>query len=159
MMKRISLLLTFLISFTVFAQKTTTKVFDNPNYSISVPEIWKVMNTEDIVNIFPDNQVGAITISEYHGLALPKSETKKFILALYHSTDEEDKIKSRNGKKGYTEYNYEYFDEKEKLYWITKVFQKEKDLYLITINCKQKYWNGNYMSLFNETFNSFKIKK
>lgn len=159
MTKRIALLLTFLISFIVFAQKTATKVYDNPNYSISFPEIWKVMNSGEIVNIFPDNQVGAVTISEYHNLDLPKNETKKFILALYQSTDEESKIKSRNGKKGYTEYHYEYFDEKEKLYWITKVFQKEKELYLITINCKQKYWNGNYMTLFNDTFNSFKIKK
>jgi hypothetical protein len=159
MTKRISLLLTFLIGFICLAQKTATKVYDNPNYSISVPEIWKIMNNEEIVNIFPDNQVGAITISEYHDLDLPKNETKKFILALYQSMDDESKIKSRNGKKGYTEYNYEYFDEKEKLYWITKVFQKEKDLYLITINCQQKYWNGNYMTLFNDTFNSFKIKK
>ncbi|GAB0157172.1 hypothetical protein CHRYSEOSP005_24420 [Chryseobacterium sp. Alg-005] len=159
MMKRISLLLAFLISSIVFAQKIATKVFDRPTYSILVPEIWKVMDNNEIVNIFPDNQIGAITISEYHDLALPESETKKFILALYRSTDEESKIKSRSGKKGYTEYSYEYFDEKEKLYWTTKVFQKEKDLYLITINCKEKYWNGNYMSLFNETFNSFKIKK
>ncbi|WP_449398741.1 hypothetical protein [Chryseobacterium wanjuense] len=41
------------------------------------------------------------------------------------------------------------------MFWITKVFQKDKDLFLISINCGQKYWNGNYMKLFNEAFDSF----
>lgn len=159
MMKKAIFLFVIVLSHLSFAQKTATKVYDSPNYSITLPEIWKVMNDGDIVNIFPDNQVGAITISEYHDLHLPKEETKKFILALYKSSDEESKVKSKNGRKGYTEYNYEYFDEKEKLFWMTKVYQKDKDLYLITINCEQKYWNGNYMKLFNETFDNFKIKK
>lgn len=156
-MKKAILIATFLLGFFSFAQKQ--QVYENSNYSISYPDSWKVMNESDIVNIFPTNEIGAITISEYHDLELPKTETKKFILALYQSSDDENKIKNKKGKKGYTEYFYEYFDEKDKLFWITKVFQKDKDLYLISINCGQKYWNGNYMTLFNDTFNSFKIKK
>ncbi|WP_415326595.1 hypothetical protein [Chryseobacterium sp. MMS23-Vi53] len=159
MMKKIILALSFFVGCFSFAQGVPTKVYENPNYSITVPEVWKVTNDEEIINIFPSNQIGAITISEYHDLNLPKTETKKFILALYKSEDDEKKIKSKSGKKGYTEYFYEYFDEKEKLFWITKVFQKDKDLFLVSINCEQKYWNGNYMKLFNETFDSFKIKK
>ncbi len=139
------------------AQKKQT--YENTNYSINYPEGWVAMNNTDIVNIFPTNQIGAVTISEYHDLDLPSTEIKKFILALYKSSDEENKVKSNKNKKGYTEYFYEYFDPKEKLFWITKVFQKDKEIYLIAINCGEKYWNGNYMSLFNETFNSFKIKK
>ncbi|WP_082140603.1 hypothetical protein [Chryseobacterium sp. FH2] len=156
-MKRGILILTFLAGFFSSAQRV--KTYDSSNYSINVPEGWKSTNDSDIVNIFPTSEIGAITISEYHDLELPKEKTKKFILALYHSSDDESKVKSSKGKKGYTEYFYEYFDEKEKLFWITKVFQKDKDLYLVSINCGQKFWNGNYMSLFNETFNSFKIKK
>ncbi|AZA82991.1 hypothetical protein C1637_17375 [Chryseobacterium lactis] len=154
-MKKILLLSAFLTVSLFFAQK----VYDSPNYSINVPEGWKSTNDSDIVNIFPTNEIGAITISEYHDLALPKGEMKKFILALYKSGDEESKIKQSKSKKGYTEYFYEYFDQKEKLFWITRAFQKDKDLYLVSINCGQKFWNGNYMTLFNETFNSFKIKK
>ncbi|WP_288448209.1 hypothetical protein [uncultured Chryseobacterium sp.] len=140
-----------------FAQKA--KVYEKPNYSINVPEGWKSTNDSEIVNIFPTSEIGAITISEYHGLALPKEEMKKFVLDLYKSIDPESKVKESRGKRGYTEYFYEYFDEKGKLFWITKAFQKDKDLYLVTINCGQKFWNGNYMTQFNETFNSFKIKK
>jgi hypothetical protein len=36
------------------------------------------------------------------------------------------KVKESRSKKGYTEYFYEYFDEKEKLFWITRAFQKIK---------------------------------
>lgn len=134
-------------------------LYDSENYSIAMPDTWKATNDVGIVNIFPTNQIGAITISEYADLNLPKEEIKKFILALYKSSDEEKKIKTGSGKKGYTEYNYEFYDEHEKIFWITKVLQKEKKLYLLTINCQQKYWNGNYMKLFNEAFETFKIKK
>ncbi len=158
-MKKTVFLFALIISLSLFGQKSDTKVFESENYSVTMPDTWKATNDEGIVNIFPNNQIGAITISEYHDLELPKSETKKFILALYNSADEEKKIKSNGGKKGFTEYFYEYFDEKENLFWITKVFQKNKDLYIISINCQKKYWNGNYMKVFNETFESFKIKK
>lgn len=157
MKKNILVAFTFLLGVLVWAQKTS--VYEAPNYSIYVPEGWKATNDNDIVNIFPTNEIGAITISEYHDLDIPKEEIKKFILALYQSNDDESKVKISKGKKGYTEYSYEYFDEKEKLFWITRVFQKEKEMFLISINCGQKFWNGNYMNLFNETFNSFKIKK
>lgn len=158
-MKKFLLIISLVTGSLLFAQSVPTKVYENDNYSITLPEGWKVTNDNDIINIFPGNEIGAITISEYHDLNLPKTETKKFILALYKSSDDEKKIKSKSGKKGYTEYFYEYDDEHEKLHWITKVFQKDKDLFLVTINCTQKYWNGNYMKLFNEAFDSFKIKK
>lgn len=158
-MKKFLLIISLVTGSLLFAQSVPTKVYENDNYSITLPEGWKVTNDSDIINIFPGNEIGAITISEYHDLNLPKTETKKFILALYKSSDDEKKIKSKSGKKGYTEYFYEYDDEHEKLHWITRVFQKDKDLFLVTINCTQKYWNGNYMKLFNEAFDSFKIKK
>ena len=158
-MKKIIFIFSVFLSIFSFSQKISTEVYDSENYSITVPDTWKVTNDAGIVNIFPTNQIGAITISEYDDLNLPKEEIKKFILALYKSSDEEKKIKTGKGKKGYTEYDYEFFDENEKIFWITKVFQKDKKLYLITINCQQKYWNGNYMKLFNEAFETFKIKK
>ncbi len=158
-MKRLIAAMLLFTGLLVFSQSVPTKVYEQENYSITLPEGWKVTDDSNIINIFPSNEVGAITISEYHDLNLPKAETKKFILALYKSSDDESRIKSKSGKKGYTEYRYEYFDDQQKLFWITKVLQKDKDLFLVTINCGQKYWNGNYMKLFNEAFDSFKIKK
>lgn len=159
MMKKIIFIVSVFISVLSYSQKISTELYDSENYSIEMPDTWKATNDAGIVNIFPTNQIGAITISEYDDLNLPKEEIKKFILALYKSSDEEKKIKTGSGKKGYTEYNYEFFDEHEKIFWITKLLQKEKKIYLLTINCQQKYWNGNYMKLFNEAFETFKIKK
>ena len=158
-MKKILLFAAFLLSIYSFSQKLGTELYESENYSITMPDTWKATNDEGIVNIFPTNQIGAITISEYHDLELPKAEVKKFILALYNSQDDEKKVKNTGSKKGYSEYQYEYFDEKEKLFWITKLYQKSTDMFLISINCQEKHWNGNYMKVFNEAFESFKIKK
>ena len=158
-MKKIVLITTLLLSVYSYAQKLGTELYESENYSITMPDTWKATNDDGIVNIFPTNEIGAITISEYHDLDLPKTEVKKFILALYNSQDDEKKVKITGSKKGYTEYQYEYFDEKEKLFWFTKLYQKDKNFFLVSINCQQKHWNGNYMKVFNETFESFKIKK
>ncbi|MCX8531091.1 hypothetical protein [Chryseobacterium luquanense] len=158
-MKKTLLIVTFLLSIYSFSQKLGSELYESENYSITVPDTWKATNDEGIVNIFPTNQIGAITISEYHDLELPKTEVKKFILALYNSSDDEKKVKNTGSKKGYSEYEYEYFDEKEKLFWVTKLYQKNTDMFLISINCQEKHWNGNYMKVFNEAFESFKIKK
>ncbi|MCD1116866.1 hypothetical protein [Chryseobacterium turcicum] len=158
-MKKIVLMTTFFLSMYSYAQKLGTELYESENYSITMPDTWKATNDDGIVNIFPTNEIGAITISEYHDLDLPKTEVKKFILALYNSQDDEKKVKITGSKKGYSEYQYEYFDEKEKLFWFTKLYQKDKDFFLVSINCQQKHWNGNYMKVFNETFESFKIKK
>ncbi len=83
----------------VSAQTVPVKTYDNEHYSISYPEGWKLTNDSDIINIFPGNEIGAVTISEYHDLNLPKTETKKFIIDLYKSGDDESKVKSRGSKK------------------------------------------------------------
>lgn len=158
-MKKTFFITAFLFSVFSFSQNLGKELYESENYSIAMPDTWKATNDDGIVNIFPTNEIGAITISEYHDLDLPKTEVKKFILALYNSQDDEKKVKITGTKKGYSEYQYEYFDEKEKLFWFTKLYQKDKNFFLVSINCQQKHWNGNYMKVFNETFESFKIKK
>lgn len=158
-MKKTFFITAFLFSVFSFSQNLGKELYESENYSIAMPDTWKATNDDGIVNIFPTNEIGAITISEYHNLDLPKAEVKKFILALYNSPDDEKKVKNTGSKKGYSEYQYKYFDEKEKLFWITKLYQKDKNMFLVSINCQQKHWNGNYMKVFNETFESFKIKK
>lgn len=158
-MKKFSLFLALLISNAFYSQNFKKEVYDHGNYTINIPDTWKQTEDAGIVNIYPSNEIGAITISEYHDLKIEKDNIKKFVLSLHHSQEDESKVKSSSSKKGYTQYYYEYFDSHQNLYWITKVFQKNEDLYIISINCEKKYWNGNYLNLFNDTFNTFKIKK
>jgi hypothetical protein len=68
------------------------------------------------------------------------------------------KVKESRSKKGYTEYFYEYFDEKKNFSGLPGLFKKIK-ICIWLPSTVAKFWNGNYMTLFNETFNSFKIKK
>jgi hypothetical protein len=96
-MKKIFLAFVLLTGTLLMAQLIPTEVYDHENYSIIYPQGWKVTNDSEIVNT--PSQIGAITISQYHGLNLPKSETKKFILALYKSSDDEKKVISKSGKK------------------------------------------------------------
>lgn len=159
MLKKITILLYLLIHISVFSQNIKKEIYESENYSIEVPDTWKSTNDDGIVNLYPTNEIGAITISEYHDFKLPKTDIKNFILSLTHSQEEEDKVKSSSSKKGYTQYFYENFDEHQNLYWVTKVFHKNNNLYIISINCEKKYWNGNYMKMFIESFDSFKIKK
>ncbi|MGO4710055.1 hypothetical protein AB4Y90_13250 [Chryseobacterium sp. 2TAF14] len=158
-MKKTFFITAFLLSVYSLSQDLGKELYESENYSISKPDTWKATNDDGIVNIFPTNEIGAITISEYHNLDLPKTDIKKFILALYNSADEEKKVKNTGTKKGYSEYQYEYFDDKEKLFWVTKLYQKDQNIFLVSINCQEKHWNGNYMKVFNEAFDSFKIKK
>lgn len=136
----------------------TNQKFETDNFSIKYPDLWQVTNDEGIINVYPDSEIGAITISGYKDLNLDSSQIKNLIISVLGSTEDESKI-SQKTSKGITEYYYQYPDEKTSSYWIAKVLEKENLIYLITINCTDKYWNGNFKNLFLETFNSFKLKK
>lgn len=133
-------------------------VLDTSNFRMEYPEIWKVTNDDGIYNVFPDNEVGAITISGYENTGLPDKEMKKFLLDIYAANQPESVVKSKKIG-GATEYYYEFEDPQSKITVITKLIKKNNLMYIVTINCKTKYWNGQYRSQFLETFNSFKLKK
>lgn len=157
-MKKNLFLILFFVGILSYSQKLTTKDFETPSYSLSIPDTWVTKSDNDIINIFPSSEIGAITISEYEGIALSKVEAKKFILDIQHSKENTNKIKAKSSKKGFTEYHYEFLNEEKKEMWITKLLQKDDHLILMTITCQIKYWNGNYRNQFLESFNSFKIK-
>jgi hypothetical protein len=75
-MKKFFLIISLVTASLFSAQSVPTKVYENDNYSITLPEGWKVTNDSEIINIFPGNEIGAITISEYHDLNLPKKKPK-----------------------------------------------------------------------------------
>ncbi len=144
----------FLLS---FKSADVTQKFETDNFVIEYPDLWRATNDDGIINIFPDNEIGAITISGYRELELNEEQTKMLILDVIGSQESAEKVsvkKIRGGK----EYSYEFVDEKQKAAWKAKVIANDKLLYLVTIFCESKYWNGNYKNLFIESYNSFKIK-
>lgn len=134
------------------------QVLETSNFKMDYPENWKVTNDDGIFNVFPDNEIGAITISGYENLNLPDADVKKFILELNSANQPETAVKSKKVG-GATEYYYDFEDQQSKITVMTKLIKKNNLVYIITLNCKTKYWNGQYRSQFLETYNSFKLKK
>lgn len=157
-MKQFFAIICTVISLVAFGQNGKKSTFEGNFFSISYPADWTLEREGEIVNIFPANEIGAITISGYEGINFDEKQTKQMILDLYKSSDSTDKVQTKK-KNGMTEYYYEYFDDTEKMNWVTKILKKGEELQLITINCEQKFWNGNYRMMFLDSFNSYKPAK
>ena len=143
-----------LLSFKKSTEKTT---FEGEYFSISYPAEWKIENENDIVNIFPANEIGAITISGYEGVELNEEGVKKLMVDITGIADLPNKVTMKN-KGGFEEYYQEYEDRKSNMFWITKVFKKKGDMHVVTMNCDSKYWNGNYRMMFLDAIKSYKPK-
>ena len=157
-MKRILAFTAFLLLLSFTAAQKLSQTYETENFKIQYPDFWKATNDEGIINLFPENQIGAVTISGYDTIDFPLEETPKFILDMYSSEDSASKVQSKTSG-GVSTYYYEYTDDQKKELWMTKVIRKGKLFYILTINIPVKYWSGNYKNDFQETFNSFKLKK
>ena len=151
-------LLFFLLPLFSIAQNKSNSVVESDFFSINLPDLWKSSNDEGIYNLYPDNQIGAITISGYDNLNLSDAEMKQFVLNLYGRKDSTEAVIAKFVR-GATEYHYDFVDETEKIQWQTKVIKKNNIIYIVSLLCPTKYWSGNYKILFLETYNSFKLKK
>lgn len=150
--------LVLLLSLLSFRQSAAElKIYDGEHFSISYPADWKMENSNEIVHIFPANEIGAITISGYEGVELNEEDLKKMMRDITGVPDVDGKI-SVKSKNGYKEYYHEYADTKENVNWVTKIFRKGNDLQMVTVNCETKYWNGNYRMMFLDALKSYKPK-
>lgn len=140
-----------------FKGTEATQTFETANFSIQYPDLWRATNDEGIINIFPDSEIGAITISGYRDLNLNEAQTKTLLLKAIGSHEDPDKIKLKK-QRGSLIYSYDYDDAPQNAVWTAKAVVRGDLLYIVTIFCKKPYWNGNYKALFLESYNSFKIK-
>ena len=154
MVRILSFLFVLLVSTTVQAQ---VEKYESEFFSIDYPQFWNATNDDGIINIFPNGEIGAITISGYKDLNLSDEEIKNLMLHTIESPESPEKVnvkKSRNQ----TEYSYSYEDTAKNGHWTAKILIKNQLLYFVTIFCQTKYWNGNYKKQFLESYNTFKIK-
>lgn len=150
--------LLIVITLVSFKSSTEKATFESEYFSISYPAEWKIENDNDIVNIFPANEIGAITISGYEGVELNEDGIKKLLVDITGISELEKNVTVKN-KGGFAEFYHEYEDPKTNMYWITKVYKKNTDMHLVTMNCDAKYWNGNYRMMFLDALKSYKPKK
>lgn len=154
---RLCALMAVLLLFS-FTGTDTARTFETANFTIQYPDLWRTTNDDGIINIFPDNEIGSITISGYRDLNLNEEQTKMLLLKAIGSPENPEKIKVKKHRGSLT-YSYFYDDASQNAVWTAKAVVQGDLLYIVSIFCKKPYWNGNYKNLFLESYNSFKIKK
>lgn len=132
------------------------KIFQNPQYLVQYPADWAVTSEKGIVNIYPKNQDGAITISFFSDITFPLDETKSSIIEMNELSDSPESVKMTK-LADVVEFTHNFVDAKANRHWFTKVLRKGSDLYLITINCRNEVWEKQKGSLFS-VVDTFQIK-
>ena len=127
--------------------------YKGENFSLSYPASWQTTNDDGILNFFPIESYGAVTISSYKGITFPIEKTKELILETNKVKDNPEHVIMIK-KQDVVEFYYENVD--DTLKWVTRAIRKNTDFYLITINCELKRWESNKAS-FTKVLESFKL--
>jgi hypothetical protein len=142
-----------LTTFQACGQKSKATTYKGDKFSLEYPAKWQTSNENEILNFFPVENDGALTLSYHSGIDFPLEKTKEFIFEMNEIKDKPSKVKMT--KKGViTEFYYEYIDKDVK--WVIKAFRKNTDFYLLTTNCDLNKWIAN-KDIFMTTINSFKF--
>jgi hypothetical protein len=137
--------------------KSTLKTYETSKYKINYRSDWLFSNDGEIVNIYPKNEYGAVTISFYSGITFPLEETKSFILEMNQiAGDSPDSVKMV-AKGELVEFIHDYVDKGKQRVWFTKAIRKGSDFFLITVNCDEGLWEKQKAEYFT-VVESFKIK-
>jgi hypothetical protein len=115
------------------------KTYNSPEgiYELEYPKSWILHREENILNIFPKDQIGAVTISAF----LFKSQTNKDILQLLNKQFGLEKREIKVDLKkidNTTIFEFEYLNEEDKRYWIVVGKKGSKNFALGTINSTEK---------------------
>jgi hypothetical protein len=134
-------------------QQNNMTIYKGDKYTLEYPVQWQTTNENGILNFFPTEDFGALTLSYYSDIDFPLEKTKEFILEMNEIKGNPENVKMI--KKGdITEFSYEHID--KGLKWVTKAFRKKTDFYLLTINCELNKWDTNKVT-FLKVINSFKL--
>lgn len=148
-----SVVFLLLFSQQLHAQNEKLKTYQGNKYSIQYPEKWQMTNEKGIINFFPEENYGAVTISVHSGINFSLAKTKSFVIEMNDSKESPNNVKmTKQGS--VTVFDYEY--EAKGIKWVTRVFRKNNDLFLLTINCDDIYWDAN-KDAFLKVLHSFKL--
>ena len=148
--------LIFLFSLTILqvcGQQNKMRIYKGDKYTLEYPVQWQTTNENGILNFFPIENFGALTLSRHSDIDFPLEKTKQFILDLNEIKDKPENVKMLR-KGDIYEFTYQHIDKDVK--WVTKAFRNKTDFYLLTINCELSKWGTN-KEMFFKVINSFKI--
>ena len=137
-----------------FIQKAKDKIYSGNRFSIGYPYNWEIAVQEEVVQLFPTDNNGSVTITSYVGIDLPPEEMPAYLLSLYQlHTTEAKVIIIPAGER--TDYFFEHT--RGGTQWFVKAVHNGNDLYLLTVNCEVGKW-GSSKPLFLKVVNSFRLK-
>jgi hypothetical protein len=136
--------------------KPSVKTYETSRYTVMYPNDWIVSNDGKIVNIYPKDNLGAVTISTYQGITFPLELTKELILETNGIVDSTDSVKMID-RGEFVEFSHEYLNKKTNARWLTRALRRGSDLFLITVNCDDRLWPERKRD-FLSVIDSFKMK-
>ena len=110
-------------------------------------------NTNDILNFYPKENFGSVTISAYRDITFPLEKTREFILESSQVTDKPENVRTITNQ-GFTEFYYE--NTQDGIKWVNKAFRKDTNLFYLTINCPLNKWETE-KETFIKVMESFKL--
>lgn len=134
-------------------QKNKLTIYQGDKFTIEYPSLWQTTNENGILNFFPKENYGAVTVSSHSNIDFPLDKTKEFILEMNEINDNPENVRMTM-KGDVAEFYYEHSN--KNLKWITKAIRKKNNFYLLTINCELDKWDKNKES-FIAVMNSFRF--
>jgi len=129
------------------------RIYKGDKYTLEYPVEWQTTNENGILNFFPIENFGALTLSKHSDIDFPLENTKQVILDMYEIKDKPENVKMLR-KGDIYEFTYQHVDKDVK--WVTKAFRNKTDFYLLTVNCELSKWDTN-KDMFFKVINTFKI--
>jgi hypothetical protein len=147
------LLLIVLATQQTYAQQSKTTVYKGDKFTLEYPAEWHTQNENGILNFYPAEDYGALTFSQHSGIDFPLEKTREVILEMHEIKDSPETVKMiKNGET--TEFYYEHTVKEVK--WVTKVFRRGTDIYILTVNCEVGKWEAK-KTAFLKAINSFRL--
>ena len=108
-------------------------------YSVEYPSDWHVTREENIVNISPPDESGAVTISAYVGLPADPKLVKKLLTSQFAKCEARSQItkEARNDWEGYTQ-EFVCPNQDGRREWVSTVAQKGGTSVFITAHAESR---------------------
>ncbi|MFT3912434.1 MAG: hypothetical protein QM737_23605 [Ferruginibacter sp.] len=130
------------------------ETYKGKGFSLVYPKEWKTTDEEGILNFFPEDNSGAITISIYSNVNLSIADLKFGILeATGKDTSEVGNVKITT-KADLTILYYECVSNNTK--WVAKIFKRKNDIFFLTVNSTPVSWIEK-KEMFMKVMDSFKL--
>jgi hypothetical protein len=129
------------------------RLYRGDKFSLKYPIDWQVTNEKGIINFFPNENYGAVTLSERSGITFPMAKTRECLLDMHQVKDHPENVKMTSNGNVF-EFRYEHVE--KEIRWITKIVRRNYDFYHFTINCKTDKWERS-KTAFIDTLESFKL--